>query len=98
MAHGSCGPARSCVHQGRDLEWPTPMDAAVPPRFKPTEPDRRWQGEHEWLDRRSLAMHRWMAEILRDHPHWLHERVRPTLLRWMQQVDPRNKFRTPTPI
>lgn len=67
------------------------MDAAVPPRFKPTEPDRRWQGEHEWLDRRSLAMHRWMAEILRDHPGWLHERVRPTLLRWMQQVDPRNR-------
>lgn len=67
------------------------MDAAVPPHFKPTEQDRRWKGKHEWLDRRSLAMHRWMAEILRDHPSWLHERVRPTLLRWMQQVDPRNR-------
>jgi hypothetical protein len=42
---------------------------------------------HEWIDRRSLALDRAIAEVIRSQPELL-ERAKTTLTRWVEQRQP----------
>ena len=55
------------------------------PTFPP-EPRARGRS-HEWIDQRSLALHRAIVQRIRDQPQ-LFQRAQTTLERWIQQRQP----------
>ncbi len=55
--------------------------------MKIAEYPRRAVRSHEWIDRRSLALHEEVAGILEQQPELLHK-AKETLARWIQQQQP----------